>query len=566
MAVVSLRQHLKALLWLRWRLGLRGMTQSKVSVAGTVIGLALGIPAALALGAGACALLWYAPPVWHATLLKGGLLALWLGWTLAPVLGVRLNDAWDMSRLLPYPISARRLFAASILGAFGDFSTLFALPMLLGAIVGAFLWGTGAGLMALVAVPLFLFQTLALAQAGALGLSGAVKSRRWRDAAIVIGPLIAMGAQFLRFFARSVDWPKLVESPLWKASDWVLPPGMAARAVSEAAKGSPLCVAFLFLLLLTTALTVAVAGRLIERVYDGEEITRAGAGPRRTNAAGAGRGNASDTPAALAFLSPPVSALVQKEWRGFVRDPYYRAVAMNLVYLLGFTALSFYVRQGKSGSGGGNLGSLLSARPEWGALPVLGGLLLAMLSESQVLYNQFGTDGGAAGLLMGFPVERRHYFTGKNLAQASVLVPVNLTLAAVLCALVHRLDFLGIGAAFTLLMLPLVMAVGNLFSVFFPHKAAIRGARLARATGYGFVYFLAWTASGLGALVLYAPAAGALLWPWLTHRPLYLAATIPAAALYAAAMYVVGLRAAEGFLREREPFVIERVARTSDMM
>ena len=486
---MPLRQHLAALLWLRWRLGMRGMNQSKLNLVGTVIGLVLAIPTALALGVGAGALLWYAPSVWHATILKCGLLAIWLSWSLAPVIGVRLSDAWDMGRLLGYPISPKRLFAASILGAFGDFSTLFVLPMLLGAIVVAFFWGSLAGLMALIVVPLFLFQTLALAQATALGLSGAIKSRKWRDAAIVIGPLIAMSFQFARFFARAIDWNKFLDHPLWKAGDWVLPPGMAARAISEAAQGSPLCIAFLVLLLLITALTVTVAGWLIGKVYDGEEITLTSGGPRR-----AGR-SVAIRPDRLTFLPPAVAGIIEKEWRYFQRDPYFRAVGMNLVYLLVIAAASLFLRQGKRG--GGDFNTILMQRPEWAIFPVLGGLLLVMLSESQVLYNQFGVDGGAAGLLFGFPVERRQYFIGKNLAQISVLIPINVFLGLVLCLIVHQLQFFGVAVAFVLLMLPLILAVGNLFSVFFPHKVVLRGARLARATGYGLAYGLAWMGSGI---------------------------------------------------------------------
>lgn len=556
----TLSQHLKALLFLRWRLGLRGAAASKINAIGTIVGLCLGIPVALALGVGVGWGLSVIPEMWRGALLKAGFLAIWIAWVLAPIVGVRLSDAWDMGKLLVYPISAKRLFTASILGALGDFSTLFVIPSFLAAIGVAFTWGVLAGLVALIAVPLLLFQTLALAQCAALGLSGALKSRKWRDAAMVIGPLIAMSAQFLRYIIKAVDWQALLKNPLYKLGDWLLPPAMAARAIDEAAHQSLWTLPALVLLVASTVLTVAVASTLIGKIYDGEELKLAVKSVEPSESAGG--------PDRLAFLPPTIVGLARKEWRYFRRDPYFRLMAMNLLYLLVFTAITLFLRQGgKRGDGDGNLSVALQANPEWAIFPVLGGMFLALLSESQMLYNQFGIDGNATVQLFGFPAPRRQFFLGKNLAQAFALVPTNLILGLVLCLLVGQPKLYGMVVAFVLLMLPLVMALGNVFSVFFPHKVALRGAKMAGGgTGFGFLYTLAWLGAGSLALALYAPVGAALLWPYLTHQLPLLAATLPAAALYVALMYVVGLKAAEGFLREREPWVIEKVTRPVEGM
>src|SRR3712207_8128020 len=49
--------------------------------------------------------------------LRGVLLAIYLFWILAPLLGYALSDTYDVTRLFVYPLTTRQIFVGAILGS-----------------------------------------------------------------------------------------------------------------------------------------------------------------------------------------------------------------------------------------------------------------------------------------------------------------------------------------------------------------------------------------------------------------------------------------------------------------
>jgi hypothetical protein len=547
--------HLKLLFGLKLKLSGRGLARSKTTLIGTILAIVLFLPLSLGVAVGTVLGLSSASPLIAEQGLRAGLLALGAFWVLTPLLGFSLNDSYDITRLFIYPIPLRRLFVGTILGALLDTPTLLLLPGLCGVVIGLAFHGVAPALVALIAVPLFLFQTLALSQAAILATAGILKSRRFRDVALVIVPLFWMSWQvFNQFFwrdaARRIDWRTALQSPVWETIS-LLPPGLAARAMGAALRGEPLwATALLLALAVVTAATVVVAGWLVAKVYDGEDVGLRAPVDTKPQA----RERAPARPTADGPLPPVVAAVIRKDIATFTRDPHYRVVAMNLVYLMVFGAFLAFRRGGGAGH---------SALDSTAAVGLGSGLVL--FQQAFLFANLFGTESGA-GLLFNFPMSRRQLLMGKNIALLLVLIPIDLFLALLLCGLLGRTDLLPALLPWMVLAPVLMASVGNLLSVFFPYKAQGRGFRAKQpSSGYGFAYTLLMLGVSLASLALYAPVLAAILIPFFGLwgvASAWSALTVPLAAGYVAVFYGIALRAAEGFLLQREPWIVAKVTRT----
>ena len=255
-------------MWLRWKLTQRGFTRSRSALIGSIIGLvflgpyALGLAGALGYGLFKLNINLGEHTLRAALLLVAGI------WTVGPLLGFQLNEAQDITRLFVYPVPVRKLFLGAIAGCLLDLTTILLLPTLIAVIVGAAFNGVVGALVAAVAMPLFLFQTLAASQAVTLALQGVLQSRKWRDMALIIVPLFWMvwqlGMQNIGRDAGKVNWKAFLVSTPWEAVSF-LPSGLAARAVGAGMKGMwPLAIAYLGALGLVTVATFTLSAWLVE--------------------------------------------------------------------------------------------------------------------------------------------------------------------------------------------------------------------------------------------------------------------------------------------------------------
>ncbi len=556
---------LRQLLWLRWKLTLRGFTRSRSTLIGSIIGMLIVGPYALALAGGlGFGLVKLDIPLGE-NALRGALLLVAGIWTIGPILGFQLNEAQDITRLFVYPVPVRKLFLGAIAGCLLDLTTILLIPTLLAVIVGAAFHGLTGALIAVVAMPLFLFQTLAASQGVTLALQGVLQSRKWRDVALLIVPLFWMTWQFgMQNIGRSAgktNWTAFLGSTTWDVLSF-LPPGLAARAVGAGMKGLwPLAIAYLGALGLITIATFMVSSWLVSKAYEGEAVgvpapqhsspspsLRSGSAFRGTKGGGPeGRGR-------WMRESGVVQAVFQKEWYVFTRDPYFRLMAMNFVYMLGFGAFMAFSRGKNDAADGLGFTEARTTMALWLATS------LTLFQQSILSYNIFGPEANAATLLFAFPVRRRELLIGKNLANLSALLPLNLAAVIVLCATLKRLDMLPILLPWMLGASVLMTAVGNAVSVMIPYRVSTQGFKARQSSG-GVGYGFASLGISLAALVLYAPILAAVLVPHFWIGTSWLPLTVPLALGYAGGLYFLSLRLTEPWLLEREQEIIARVAR-----
>ncbi|WP_395143379.1 hypothetical protein [Armatimonas sp.] len=539
---------LRQLLWLRWKLTLRGFTRSRSTLIGSIIGMLIVGPYALALAGGlGFGLVKLDIPLGE-NALRGALLLVAAIWTIGPVLGFQLNEAQDITRLFVYPVPVRKLFLGAIAGCLLDLTTILLIPTLLAVIVGAAFHGLAGALIAVIVMPLFLFQTLAASQGVTLALQGVLQSRKWRDVALLIVPLFWMTWQFgMQNIGRSAgktNWTAFLGSMTWDVLSF-LPPGLAARAVGAGMKGLwPLGIAYLGALGLITVVTFMVSSWLVSKAYEGEAVGVPAPqppplAPRR--AGSRGRGGV-------------VQAVFQKEWYVFTRDPYFRLMAMNFVYMLGFGAFMAFSRGKNDAADGLGFTEARTTMALWLATS------LTLFQQSILSYNIFGPEANAATLLFAFPVRRRELLIGKNLANLSALLPLNLAAVIVLCATLKRLDMLPILLPWMLGASVLMTAVGNAVSVMIPYRVSTQGFKARQSSG-GVGYGFASLGISLAALVLYAPILAAVLVPHFWIGTSWLPLTVPVALGYAVGLYFLSLRLTEPWLLEREQEIVARVAR-----
>jgi ABC-2 type transport system permease protein len=548
---------LRLLFWLKWKLMLRGYRRNPSSAIGTLFMFLFFFPLAVVIavlcGEG---FLKMAPPD-NVQLLRGVLLGIYGFWLMAPVLGYALNDAYDITKLFVFPLSLRQIFTGAIVGSLLDMPVLLLLPTLIAVLVG-FTHDSVSLLCILAAVILFLLHTLSLSQGIILASSGVLRSRRFRDLVTILIPVIWIAwyvfTQMMTGRAGRMDWGAFLQSPLWEALSY-LPPGLAAHATVAAQQGAyGTALGFLLGLLAFTLGTIYLAAWFLQKVFEGDVNTppaRALAPPPpvastprlRTGPA------ASVQPTLTGKLSPVVQAVIDKEIKYLRRDPYFKIVLMNLVYML-FVAVFALLN--------------LKHDPHFeriGPAGAWGFTAMVLLAEMQLVCNIFGTEGSAATQLFLFPCPRRQIILGKNLAMFTVLSVINLVYVAILAGLAQALAWFGLLYFWMELAVLVCIALGNVASIYFPYRMVMRGWRIrqqsaSRGCGYTLIYLLVMAL----AFVLLLPVTAALAIPIFWTGMSWLLLTLPLALLYAGGLYWISLVQAVPLLRQRELDIIAKVS------
>ena len=560
-------RYIKLLFWLKGKLLLRGYRRSKSEWVGGLLLLFIFVPIALGIA------LWFgfhfvrAAPPENENWLRTALLAIYAFWVIIPVLGYSLNDSYDISKLFVYPLSMRQIFVGSIAGTLLDRPTVLLLPTF-AAILLAFVHDPIAGVISVAALGLFLLHTLALSQAVLMAGAGLFQSRKFRDTAVILLPLIWV-VYYLRFIvarqARYEQWPQFVHSPAWNVVSY-LPHGWAARAIFAAHRGD-YSGALLFLagMAAITYATFLLAGWALQRIYSGETLSGPSAAIARTASAPPQPVAAAEKPAAAAaavwsivpeWMPQVVRAVADKEFRYLTRDPYYKMVLVNLLWPL---LLPIFLAM----SGGGN-GDGSNARVFEGSWFVWMGPAMMTFSQMQLSYNIFGTEGGAIGLLFLFPASRRQIILGKNLFHFTVLSCFNITMTVIVFVLSRDAGLALLLLYWMQLCLLLNLSLGNLFSLYFPMRVVMRGWRVQyRSSGQGCFYFVIYLAVWCASLILFVPVAAALALP-MFHAfgisELWLAASLPFGAVYVGGIYLFSLYLVDLVMARREEPIVAKVS------
>ena len=440
------------------------------------------------------------------------------------------NDLYDPARLAPFPMAPRTLFLGSTLASFLGVATLLGGALLAGFAIGI----PGSALQRVTRALLFAFLLVhlqLLARLIRLTFLAFLTSRRWRAAAVVLSTLIGggmyMASQLLpredgrltgaiREFAESGGPSTWLA---WCPAVWLSWAYQLDGLRSAAGLGA-------FALL--TWLIYRAGGWAEVRLAFSEPVfqhrpKRAAAAVRVPFLKGLSR-------IALKLAGPVPAAVARKEFAVFFRDPAVRhRVLSSVIYILVPFTVLFVVR-----------GSDRSQSVEYAGF-------FLIFAEMFFLTNLFGLEGAAVRNLLWFPASRRQVFVGKNFAYLSLFIPFNVAVLTVLGILTSSSRILP-SIAGHLAALLVVVALGNVSSVYFPLPFLAPGQKMTRRDESGCLMALARSAMYALTLALLAPVLAASLWldeKWWLPTALF-------GLVYALGLYVLGLKISERALLRRE--------------
>jgi ABC-2 type transport system permease protein len=452
-----------AIAQVRWQLfvnSLRTISGRMELVSRVFIGLgfaAAGLGGAFGLGSAAWFLVSHNQAEWLALLLW----PVFMFWQLFPLLATAFTNNFDSSNLLRFPLSYPTFFLIRLAYGSLDPATALGSLWLIGITVGIgiaqpriFLWA---------ALVLFVFGILNLVIGRMIfaWVERWLARRRTREILGIVFFLFIIGFQFIgplvSHFGEGSRPAVTHFVSQWLPIERLLPPGLAASAISRATRGDFAFALGAFLLLLGYGNGILFLLNLRLRAqYIGENLSEAVARAASTKEKTAIRPGWK-----LPGLSAPVSAILEKEFRYLSRSaPMLFTMIMPIVVLLLF-------RLAPSGAGSGE-GFLMRA-PDL-AFPV--GAAYSLLILTNLVYNNLGADAMGIQFYFVSPVRFRQVLLGKNLAHAGVLTLETILVWLAVC-LVFRPPAPGVtlatiaGLFFALLV---NLSVGNLLSIYSPKK------------------------------------------------------------------------------------------------
>jgi ABC-2 type transport system permease protein len=453
------RAQLAAIAQVRWRVFTHSLRSTKGAlelfsriVVGSVI-TGGGVGGALLLGLGA----WYFVAQGKPDALVVLLWPVFLFWQLFPVMATALTETMDSSELLRFPLNYRTYVLVRLAYGALDPATVLGSLWLIGITLGIG-WARPTLLpWAMVVLAVFAAVNLILTQMIFAWVERWLAQRRTRETFAVlfflalislqlIGPVLGRYGEQSRAEFRRIGQ---VASPIQA----VLPPGIAASALASAASGSrAMAAGFLALLGLYAAAILRVLGVRLRAQYRGEnlsEVTRDALPLMRR--AGVRKGWE------LPFVSGPVAAVLEKELRYLGRSG-----PMLLTFVTPVIMLVVFGVRGRSGG-------FLERSPEL-ALPVGAGYALLLLTN--LIYNNFGADGGGVQFFLASPATLRSVILGKNLAHMAVLAAEILLLSLGVSLLFRPPSAFAVLTTVAGLMfaVPINLAAGNLLSLYAPKR------------------------------------------------------------------------------------------------
>lgn len=418
----------------------------------------------------------------------GAFALLLLVWVLGPIVAAGAEGTLEPDRLALFPLRPSELMPGLLLAALVGFGGLCTVLVLTGAIAGM----APASPLALVTVAAVVAELLLCASVSrcvSTAISGAVRSRRWRDVVLFVGPLVALSLNLtLQLVTRSVAPTDGSGRPHGSAAlhaagvvARLLPSGPAALAIGFARDGR-LLAAFAALAgaLALPVVFVALWGRVLTRV-----LTSASGGSGARASAGA----ASLVPRWLPLLPRTrVGAVAAKELRLTWRDPRQRAAVLSATFAGLVPAISFRVL-----SSGDAKVVLVAALPAY----VLGANTT----------NLYGFDGQAHWANVAAGDDARSDLLGKSLARALVALPLFLVVLGGLAAKVGDVRYVAAAFGLAAAGFGTNLGLGTIASVISPLPLPDNAANVFSAgnTGRGLAAAGPSLAVLFGGLILLAP-------------------------------------------------------------
>ncbi|MFQ6132221.1 MAG: hypothetical protein ACE5R4_09310 [Armatimonadota bacterium] len=532
--------QLAALIWLKWKLTTASYrrSRSRLLVLALMVLFFLG-PASVFISLGLLKAFLHGPEPMATELLHIALAGVWLLWVAAPVFGFSVTETHDISKQLVFPIPRLRMFLGALLGGFLDVPTLFLLPLFAVVVVG-FARSSVAPLLTGLVLAIFLLQTLALGLSVLLLMLGVLRSRRFQDVLTVLAPVTGIGIYVLIQGLMSRGYFQRIKPFELEVSQYLVytPGGLAARAIQEGAAGQYLpYLAFAGVLLAVTAATLWLGSYVMQRVYEGEIVDsyRVRRRPREAQPASRRRRWLPR------LLSPQMEAVLVKELRYLWREPQMKSLLLTLL----FPALWLVVVA---------RGGFLPTGPYFAASVGL----MCLFAGSAFAMNIFGFDRGGLNLLFLFPSDRRTLLLGKNALIFLITASAATVGVCIAAAWRDELHYVPTVLPFVYAVIVLVVAGGNVASVYYPQRIPARGENpYAQGMEKGCATAVVRALIVQAVMVVALPIAAGFLGPHLLGRPALYVITAPLALVYALAIYWGALPHLARALLQRETRIIE---------
>ncbi|HEV7129342.1 MAG TPA: hypothetical protein VGN32_18050 [Ktedonobacterales bacterium] len=557
--------HVATLLWMRWKLAIRGFSRGRVrAIIGYAVLVIFVLPwlvaGAVATGVGYLRL----PHIVAEQLLFAVLAAIYLIWVALPLLQYTLNEGLDVTRLQIYPVTRAEMMVSLVLATFFDVGTVAILVLYVPIVIG---WSVAplAAVVTVLALALAYIHTVGMSQLIMAALMGVLRSRRFRDTSIIIfaavGAACSVGGQFIGRLASASSFAGIERIRIDGYLQYT-PPGMAARAIEQAAVGQ-YGTALLWLAGLAALVPVLlwVWALVLDRSITTAETAGAAPGRRgrsRVAQAPAGVGGASAvttrgavpvaTPAAVSRarggISPAALAIAQKDLRYLWRDPQLKASLLSALFLLVLVVLPFGDGPQQSGF------DLQPYRVLFACLPTL----VVALNLS---LNALGLERRGLQMLFLFPVRPLDVFWGKNLTVAGITVAAQIVLTLALAVITGGWFYVPLALAGGLAAMFVLLACGNVSSVLIPFRVReMRMGRSGMSSENGLLRALLSMLTMLIVALLLIPVAAAIGVPLLFDRHTWLVGTLPFAVLYGIVLHQVATRLIAPVMLARAPDIL----------
>ncbi len=456
------QSQLATIVWVRWRIFSHSLRTTKGALelfSRIVISLVIlggGLGGAILLGLGA----WYFVSEGKPDGLALLLWPVFLFWQFFPVMASALTETMDSSELLRFPLAYRTYVVVRLAYGALDPATLLGGFWLTGITLGIG-WAKARLLpWAVVVLLVFAAVNMLLTQMVFAWVERWLAQRRTREIFAVLFFLVMISLQLIGpMLSRYGDRPNATLQRVGRIAgpiQAVLPPGLAAKAIASAAQGRVKeGLALLGAVGLYGAGILRVLSVRLRAQYRGENLNEVSrdALPRGGLVRVRPGWNVPGLPG-------PVTAVLEKEFRYLGRSG-----PMLLTFVTPIVMLVVFGMRGRSGTGGG----FLQHSPEL-ALPI--GAAYALLLLSNLIYNNFGADGGGVQFFLASPASFRSAVVGKNLAHMGVLVAEVLVLGFGVSLLFRQLSPLAVATTIAGLLFaaPINLAAGNLLSLYSPKK------------------------------------------------------------------------------------------------
>jgi ABC-2 type transport system permease protein len=536
MNAAQVRDQLKAIALVRWEIFLHSLRTTRGTLelfSRIVIGAVItsgGLGGAALLGGFA----WYVVSQGSPEFLAFLLWPVFMFWQFFPVMATAFSETLDTSNLLRFPLNYRSYVLVRVVYGALDPATLLGSLWLIAITLGVGIAAPRMFLWTAIVLALFGIFNLLLTQMVFAWVERWLAQRRTREIFAVLFFLAMISLQLIgpmmsRFRPKSASGLVRVGGEV-NIAQRVLPPGLAAHSIASMAHGqigtSLLMFGFVGVYALAILRMLSVRLRAQYRGENLSEVAKSELVKRGDNAVRAGwdvRG-----------VSAPIMAVFEKEFHYLSRSGPMLLTLITPIIML----VVFGIGQGRPGTG------FLQRSPDF-AFPV--GAAYTLLLLTNLVYNNFGADGGGIQFFLVSPARFRQIVVGKNLTHMAVLAG-EMVLVWIGVSLLFRRPSLAMTVttiAGILFAAPLNLAVGNLLSLYAPKKIAFETFGRQRASQVTVL-----TSFGVQLVVFVLGAAVFVLGRY--YRDLWISAGLfLALAVVSFGMYFVVLGRVDGVAQRR---------------